>query len=170
MERLSVCLSVLFLTMIANAMWYQKSDDNGESTGLVIGPISISGKEITTSIASSIIVVPPILAITQLFLLSKRESDYENCKRSDIKSENHSKKYKVNQKKVGRPLPHWCVYIAWVIVFLSIAASAFFTILYALSWGGAKSTAWLVAFVLSFIESVILIQPIKVKFLAKFIK
>jgi hypothetical protein len=61
-----------------------------------------------------------------------------------------------------RPLPHWCVYIAWTLVALSVAASAFFTILYAFSWGGAKSTAWLVAFLLSFIESVILIQPIKV--------
>ena len=170
MERLSVCLSILFLTMIANAMWYQKSDDNEESTALVIGPITISGKEITTSIASSIIVVPPILAITQLFLLCKRESENVYSKKDGRNSAISSKNVSLNnslkklKSKKNRPLPHWCIYIAWLIVFLSVAASAFFTILYALSWGGAKSTAWLVAFVLSFIESVILIQPIKVIF------
>ena len=41
--------------------------------------------------------------------------------------------------------------------------SAFFTILYSFEWGGEKSTAWLTAFLLSFLESVILIQPLKAK-------
>jgi len=40
--------------------------------------------------------------------------------------------------------------------------SAFFTILYSFEWGREKSTAWLTSFLLSFAESVILIQPVKV--------
>jgi len=34
---------------------------------------------------------------------------------------------------------------------------------YSFEWGREKSTAWLTAFLLSFFESVIFIQPVKVK-------
>jgi len=75
----------------------------------------------------------------------------------------------------------WCVYIAWFLVALSILVSAFFTILYSFEclvdaylfpnrpykaysfeWGREKSISWLTAFLLSFAESIILIQPLKV--------
>ena len=63
----------------------------------------------------------------------------------------------------SRTLPWWCVIIAWVLVALSTAGAAAFTILYSFQWGQEKSTAWLTNFLLSFFESVVLIQPIKVK-------
>ena len=44
-----------------------------------------------------------------------------------------------------------------------MTVSAFFTILYSFEWGREKSTAWLTSFLLSFAESVILIQPVKVR-------
>jgi len=37
-------------------------------------------------------------------------------------------------------------------------------ILYSFEWGRVKSIAWLTAFLLSFLESVILIQPLKVTY------
>ena len=67
-------------------------------------------------------------------------------------------------KKKKKPfmLPWWCVYVAWVLVALTVTLSAFFTILYSFEWGGNKSSAWLTSFFLSFIQSVLFIQPIKV--------
>ena len=59
-------------------------------------------------------------------------------------------------------LPYWCNYIAWTIVFLACLVAAFFTILYSMQWGSAKAGDWLKAFLLSFIESLIIIQPVKV--------
>ena len=59
-------------------------------------------------------------------------------------------------------LPHWCVYVAWFLVVLAVLASAFFTVLYSFQWGGETSKAWLVTFLLSFIQSVVLMQPIQV--------
>jgi len=41
-------------------------------------------------------------------------------------------------------------------------------ILYSFEWGREKSTAWLTAFLLSFLESVIVIQPVKVTFMLVF--
>jgi hypothetical protein len=48
------------------------------------------------------------------------------------------------------------------VVFLTIVVSAFFTILYSMQWGRDKSVQWLTTFLLSFIQNVIVVQPIKV--------
>lgn len=59
-------------------------------------------------------------------------------------------------------LPHWCVYIAWFLVFLTSAVSATLTFLYSIEWGKEKSIAWLTSMLLAIVESVSLIQPAKV--------
>ena len=61
-----------------------------------------------------------------------------------------------------KELPYWCLYIAWLLSFLAVAASAFFTILYSFEWGGVKSQAWLQSMFLSFFTSEGLINPFKV--------
>ncbi len=61
------------------------------------------------------------------------------------------------------PLPYWCVYIAWAMAVLDIAVCSFFTILYSLEWGASKSNKWLSVFIFSFAESVMVVQPVKVK-------
>jgi hypothetical protein len=45
--------------------------------------------------------------------------------------------------------PHWVVYIAWIVVVLSILVPAFFMILFSMEWGTSKSEEWLTTFVLS---------------------
>jgi hypothetical protein len=59
-------------------------------------------------------------------------------------------------------LPHWCVYIAWLFVFLSTSVSGTITFLYSMEWGKEKSIAWLTSMLLSVVESVSIIQPTKV--------
>ena len=83
--------------------------------------------------------------------------DTEVGKKVDEKTEKH-----VTKKKEEFMLPHWCVYIAWFLFAISCLVSAFFTILYSLEWGAEKSQEWLTAMLLSFFNSVVLIQPIKV--------
>lgn len=60
-------------------------------------------------------------------------------------------------------LPHWCVYVAWCLVFLSTTVSATVTFLYSMEWGKEKSIAWLTSMLLTIVESVSLIQPTKVR-------
>ena len=64
-------------------------------------------------------------------------------------------------KKKG--LPAGCLYVAWTIAVLSIITPAFFVILYSMSWGPEISNAWLVSYILSFLESVLITDPMKVK-------
>ena len=73
-----------------------------------------------------------------------------------------SEEKKGKKRKRSRPWPWWVVIIAWILVFLTVSLGGFFTLLYSFEWGGDKSAAWLTAFVLSFFQSVMIIQPIKV--------
>ena len=65
-QRASCCLSILFSTMIANAMFY---DDGKADTSPVfyLGPIKISMRQLMIGIQSSLIIFPINLGMTQLF-------------------------------------------------------------------------------------------------------
>ncbi|KAK3090876.1 hypothetical protein FSP39_015410 [Pinctada imbricata] len=207
-QRLSCCLSLLFLTMITNAMWYM-SDGGENQQNVSLGPFTFSAQEFSVSILGSLIVVPVNLLIITMFRKSrpylpnkdvvkttyksksrdqkkKKEPHSVNERRlasyladnwvgdyetNVIKEENGDRNLNKEQKKrtmKGRPLPHWCIYIAWVLVALSVITSAFFVILYSNEWGSTKSSKWLTSFFLSFIESVLFIQPLKVIVVAIF--
>ena len=62
----------------------------------------------------------------------------------------------------GRYLPYWCNYIAWFLAFAAVFLSAFFIMLYSMQWGKQKSEEWLTTFLLSFFESVLCLDPVKV--------
>ena len=55
------------------------------------------------------------------------------------------------------------VFLLVPVVFLCVVVSGFFTILYSMEWGKKKSLEWLSTFVLSFFQSVIVVQPVKVQ-------
>ncbi|XP_033737386.1 polycystic kidney disease protein 1-like 2 [Pecten maximus] len=227
-QRLSCCLSLLFLTMVTNAMWYGTIDTT-QQQNVHLGPFTFSGQELITSIAGSLIVVPVSIIIITFFKKSERRmskdllkvdksepeeeedssrhdkmmskkgldqycsdeccderegcvspsvidtalvqpfsmykswADFENRTSRLISSRKNQQKTSDGEKKKKRnPLPFWCLYVAWTLVVLSVLASGFFVILYSIEWGTEKSSRWLTAFFLSFIESVIFIQPLKV--------
>ena len=68
------------------------------------------------------------------------------------------------KRKRGRKmlLPHWCVYIGWVLVVTMSGVSTFITFSYSMEWGREKSIAWLTAMLMSVFQSVMLVQPFKV--------
>ncbi len=69
------------------------------------------------------------------------------------------------KKREKRYLPRCCLVVGWIVCFLGIITPAFFLILYSMDWGKEKSNAWLVSFVLSFVESVTVADPVKVRYI-----
>lgn len=67
------------------------------------------------------------------------------------------------KKKRKYWFPWWCVPVSWTLCILATALSLFFVLLYSLQWGRTKSEEWMSALLLSFVQSVVIIQPIKVK-------
>ena len=193
-QRLSCCLCLLYLSMIANAMFYQGTDEGTteNKTILRIGSFIFTLQEVYVGFISALVVVPVNIVIVQIF----RKSKLSRCRSSvvpqhpqdnlmsaladhstpqssvgDLRSDkvelipvNTTKgKDKRNRKARSKPfmLPHWCVYIAWLLMILSSVAAAFFTVLYSLEWGPERSSEWLTSMLMSLFNSVIIIQPFK---------
>ena len=205
-QRLSCCLSLLFTTMIGNAMWYKTTEGLQNTQEVHLGPFTFSPQELTTSLMMSLLVVPVNLVIVTLFrnAAPKKQSKKDKAaimpysgdepvddtmtaeaaakieeralspsaiftveKRSpstepDDVFDRQDKTGSGKPKKKGCVYPHWVIYIAWFLVAVSVIASAFFTILYSMEWGFDKSSKWLTSFFLGFLESVLLVQPLKV--------
>ena len=182
LQRLCCCLSILFLTMVSNAMWYRIPPEETDGTqgedaedknsdaddGIQIGPIRITVQELYTSIMSSLIVVPPVMIITLLFsrAATKPEKNKYAVTEENYNENNSNQSSSKDRNKPKRNMsgewPYWCTYIAYSLVILSVIASGFFTILYAMEWGEETANAWLASFLLSFVQSVVIIQPLKV--------
>lgn len=152
-QRLGACMATLFLAMITNCMFFRDASEEEPAQKIQIGPIAITGPQLFASIITSLIVIPPILVITILFSKAKPK-----VRGPMVSVDGYRTATTIGMGK----LPHWCTHIGWVLVFLSVSMSAIFTIFYSMQWGRVKSQSWLQAFILSFIESAILIQPLKV--------
>ncbi|XP_078610817.1 polycystin-1-like [Branchiostoma floridae x Branchiostoma japonicum] len=88
----------------------------------------------------------------------------KNNKSEKKKAKPQTKEKKQATKKKKKPflLPHWFLWVAYVIVYGGVMLSGFFTILYSLEWGYEKSTQWLVTFLMTFFQDALLVQPVKV--------
>lgn len=222
LQRISCCISVLFCTMIANAMFY-KAEPRSVQPLVKLGPLKFTMAQVFTSIISSLIVIPVNLIIVTLFRKSKLKTPkilpghvshvvkqqywrhrspssismpYNNNTDHDNHQNDNNKKrtflsqikfffsntmrtflkmrsgtsgeYKRDQiedaknKKAGRNLPYWCIYISWVLCFVSMIVPAFFVILYSMQWGKERSNAWLGSISLSFFQSLLIMDPLKV--------
>ncbi|XP_062602879.1 uncharacterized protein LOC134264616, partial [Saccostrea cucullata] len=201
-QRLSCLLSLLFLTMITNAMFFRSSDEDKVEGVLEVGVIRISVTTIIVSVIGISITTPPIMFITFAFRKSrpaprKRKKAKKDQPISTISYKKNTENSSVIEKEAPEdmedemqkntvnkdenlsnnrenvdledlldnsslPLPHWVRRIAWFVVFLSVLTSAFFLLLYSMEWGIAKSEEWLSSFLLSFLESLLCVDPLKV--------
>ncbi|XP_076441454.1 uncharacterized protein LOC143280592 [Babylonia areolata] len=70
-QRVSCCLCLLYVSMLANAMFYEQ-DGEGSGPRFSVGPLSITLKEIYTGVSSNLIVFPINFLIITLFRKSRR--------------------------------------------------------------------------------------------------
>ncbi|CAF4229923.1 unnamed protein product, partial [Rotaria sp. Silwood2] len=200
LQRISCCISLLFCTMISNAMFYrQDTNATGNKAGVLmkIGPIQFTLTQLWISFIGTLIVLPVNLIIVTLFRKAKysqktlithqlketqrrnkrleKDEQYEKTTRFFSRAKyrlKHSKKLDEEEiERIGaipsvedktRTLPHWTIYIAWGLVILSILTCSFFIILYSLEWGAKRANEWLITMMLSFGQSILVIDPLKV--------
>ncbi|KAM6978376.1 polycystin-1-like protein 2 [Tautogolabrus adspersus] len=82
---------------------------------------------------------------------------------ADTASEESQKKKKVC---CHGGLPWWFIFIGWLLVIGTSVVAGYFTMLYGLKFGKERSVSWLVSQIVSFFQSVLVIQPLKVVCLA----
>ena len=66
-QRLSCCLSVLFTTMITNAMFYQVGPSSDGNSTTTVGPITFNLRQVVIGVQSSLMVFPVNLLLIGLF-------------------------------------------------------------------------------------------------------
>ncbi|XP_070581220.1 polycystin family receptor for egg jelly-like isoform X2 [Ptychodera flava] len=90
-----------------------------------------------------------------------------------VASENEKKLAKKEKRKKKKKkafgFPHWCIYIAWFLVFLSVAVAVTFVTFYAIQLGDLETRQWFTSLIISFLTAIFLTQPIKVLLLSVFV-
>ncbi|XP_035694673.1 polycystic kidney disease protein 1-like 2 [Branchiostoma floridae] len=124
-----------------------------------LGPFSFTLNTVYTGIMTSITCLPVVIAIVVLFQYS-RPSNKGNPRVRDVETAGPAEA--PTGQKPSKVLPHWCKYLAWVLVLLSAVGSAVFTVLYSLEWGKEKSERWLSAYFLTFLVDMFFVQSAKV--------
>lgn len=160
--------------MICNALFYQGGDNVVPPTTIKLGFLRLSVHQVYTSLITICIVTPVELALIWLFKKSKPDSKDSvelveaegGCQSCFISKERVQMANALLSKGFLKPkgalLPHFCVYIAWSMVLVCISTSAFFVFLLSQQWGRAKSEEWLTSFLLTFFESLFILDPLKV--------
>ncbi|XP_062584304.1 polycystin-1-like protein 2 [Saccostrea cucullata] len=162
-QRLSCLLALLHLNMVSNAMFYKSPSDDTSESYVEFGGFQFSPSILYVSLMSIIITTLPVLLLAMLF----RKRKIKKCVHTGSEESKNGFSIPpdvVNEKEDG--LPYWVVYVAWIFLALTVLSSAFFLILYSMEWGKEKSEEWLLSFVLSFLESVVLVDPLKVLLMA----
>ena len=67
LQRLSCCLTLLYLSMLTNAMFYQIGGESDPATSIQLGPLSFSPAQVGIGVMSSLIIVPINLLIVGIF-------------------------------------------------------------------------------------------------------
>ena len=153
-QRLSCCLSILFATMVTNAMFYKQGIESEDT--FKIGPIQLSWKQIKIGLQSGLVAIPVNVIVVAIFRNIKQPASKE-CNNNDEPEDNDA-------KPMGC-FPHFCVYIGWTLCLMASLVSAAFVVFYSLMWGKKVANQWLTSVLISFFQDVIVIQPIKVVFL-----
>ncbi|KAI8477893.1 hypothetical protein Bbelb_443720, partial [Branchiostoma belcheri] len=158
-QRLACCMSTVYSTMMANIMFFGQGDNFDPPQPVRIMGVQIdlpiSLPEIMIAIQSVIIVVP----INALIVLLYRSA-------APKASSKPMSKPKMVKKELQDVVCPGGQQLGPAVVFTVSFVSAFFTVVYAQTFGREKAEAWFTAFITSFLTDLILIQPVKVLTLA----
>lgn len=149
-QRLTCCISLLFSSMLANAMFYEVGSQQ-PGFQIQFGPINFNWTEMMIGIQSSLVIVPVNLLIIAIFRYTRPEE-----KKSEANSNSKSK------KKKKYKLPRWFIYIAYTLALLTSLTGAAFTMFYSMIWGKEKSNKWITSVIISLVQDIFFLQPLKV--------
>ncbi|XP_030620641.1 polycystic kidney disease protein 1-like 2 isoform X2 [Chanos chanos] len=121
----------------------------------LLGPSCFSNPE---SYSQAVLKVQGMKGLLESQLSSS--SGREQIARSPSPAEDSAE---VDEKKCcQKGLPWWFVFVGWILVVATSGVSAYFTMMYGLTYGKDRSISWLISMVVSFFESLFITQPLKV--------
>ncbi|VDI59821.1 Hypothetical predicted protein [Mytilus galloprovincialis] len=137
-QRLWCLTTILFLSMVSSAMWYDMPDVE-TTQSIILGPLKLNFKQFYVGLMSGIIALLPSIILVLIF--RKRKFRGEVC--------------------YGCYIPWWFIFIGYAFIVLCVVISGTFVFLYSLQWGGDKTLEWMISFLLSVCQSVLILEPLK---------
>lgn len=158
-QRLWCIVALLFLSMVASAMWFNSNpsistEDTNQIQTVQLGPFTLSYRMLYVGLMSSLLMFVPSFAI--VFIFNNRSLRKSN------KLKTIYQQHKIYDRKWL--LPWWMVFVAYCSICLSIMSGGFFTFLYSLEFGSGTTNDWLLSFIMGTLQDIILLQPCKVSF------
>ncbi len=86
---------------------------------------------------------------------------YEELLEEEMKRNNKSEKDK-EPSRMSKLVDKMLLIFAWTLSYMAVFISAFFVILYSMQWGADRSNAWFIAFLISFVQNALILDPLKV--------
>ena len=171
LDRLTCCFVLLSLSMVMNILYYGM-DNSPTQDGLKIGPyINLTLTQISIGVITNLITFLPSLLLVQLFRRIKRRRTrlmkirkILNEQNFEFTEENNEKCEMKQNKSCELKFPWWFRIIAYIISFAIAGSCLFFVILKGIEFGNDKVTNWLTSLIISFLTSILLTQPLQVKF------
>ena len=150
-QRVASCMALLFLTMLASAMFFQVGNDSKYLWR--IGSLVIDYKGIVIGIQSAFVVIPVSAAIVGIFRNSESFENYKNRRKMRNADGTTPKRKKT--------LPCGFLVVAWFLTISAVLASSVVVLFYSMQWGNDKSTQFVFSVFTGFFQSAFVIQPIK---------
>ncbi|XP_076032915.1 polycystin-1-like [Oratosquilla oratoria] len=188
-ERVLVCSSFLCLSMLTSAMWYERAGESKRNGFLDFGPFTMTWQQSVIGFVSMLIIFPINILFINVFkrarpkrLLRCRALEaIENQRQEQTKGLGLSQEEAVLKSKVkvvetdkvlpkdvspARCLPWWTRWVCWILIAVCILMSVFLVWAYGIMWGETKTVQWFSSFMISLFLSLLLLQPLKVIFVA----
>ncbi|XP_021360920.1 polycystic kidney disease protein 1-like 2 [Mizuhopecten yessoensis] len=160
-QRLWSITALLYLSMVASAMFYNTPDQGGRV--IVLGPLKLSYKQFYVGFMSAAIAVIPSLIIINIF----KHRRFKGEQVVQFSSKGAPKKKRCCCGCCFRccsgptSLPWWFIFFGYSLIVACIGSGGFFTFMYSLDWGTDLTVEWLLAFFLGTVESVFVFEPVK---------
>ncbi|XP_033748129.1 polycystic kidney disease protein 1-like 2 [Pecten maximus] len=151
-QRCVCVFSMLFLSMLANAMWYRTSQ-GVQTYGIHLGPFSLTYKNIYVGCMASLVTFIPGFLIAWIFRNRKVKVGKSFMEQ--------------NTKEVMNEgfLPWWFIFIGYTIAMMCMSSGATFTFFYSIEWGRDTTLEWLGSFTFGTMQGIMFLDPLKVVFL-----
>ncbi|XP_035669029.1 uncharacterized protein LOC118411103 [Branchiostoma floridae] len=149
-QRLVCCLAQTTLWMVGSAMWYGVKLGAHDVILFDAGVITLRLSELIGTAATSFTVFLPVYVI--LVPMFRKQPALEDQIPPGV--------MKKPTSQTTRRFPYKTV--AWILAILTSVCSSFFVIVYSLQFGAERSQAWLKEFVLAFLFSTFLLEPVQI--------
>ena len=154
-QRLTCMLSIILVSLVTNAMFYQFEKKEDQSS-FQLGPLELSLTQIIIGVQSGLIALPVNIVTVMIFRNVKRNISPDSSKEIQAST--------TGRKTTHGFFPRWFIVVGWFLCLTASVSSAVFAVLYSFEWGAERANRWFLSVGISLLQEILLTGPIIILF------